>query len=191
MKQDPKRILKSILLFGGILTVLNIAISLGLKKFHTGDDQVELMASSTIDLMYWDFIRIGVLVWALIYVTHKLNELRYWKLVFTAIGLVILSYHLFYLYEVIDYYFINKPALETQSSRIELMVGLIEQNRESPPFYAPIDHLTGWQMIYGGPTGALSFGRVVFVLLYGYLTMPFWLSAVVYFFFWKRKQKVQ
>ncbi|WP_343634885.1 hypothetical protein [Fluviicola sp.] len=192
MRGDTKLILKSTLLFGGVFALLNIVASVILQKLNAGKSQEELIAAATAHSLVWDFIRISVSVWALIYVARRLNVFRYWKLAITAIGLVLVSYHLVYAYEAVDYYFIYQPPVKTQTSRIEEVLGLIgESTTRIAPVYAPVEHLTGWQMIYGGPFGEIAFGRVVFVLFYGALTLPLWLSAIVYFLFLKRQQKAQ
>lgn len=191
IKKDNQIILKSILLFGMILAVLSIVLSLVLRSLHTGKSQEELMASITIEMWLWDSIRIGVLVWALIYLMRKLQQPRFWKLAVTAVGIVILNYYLFYFYELIDYYLVNPPSLKTQSDRIQAVLGLIEGNSATPPRYAPIDDLTGWQMIFGGPTGAISVDRVFLMLIFGSITMALWISAVVYFLFGKGRQRMQ
>lgn len=188
MKRDTKLILRSSLLFGAIFACLNIIASLILQELNAGKSEAELIDSIAAHSLLWDAIRIGLLVWALLYLTRKLDDFRYWKLAVAAGALVIVNYHLVYIYEAVDYYFIYKPPVKTHHSRIEEFLGLIEQDTRIAPAYAPFDHLTGWQMIYGGPFGEISFGRVIFVLFYGALTLPLWLSAIVYLLFRKRKK---
>lgn len=187
MKKDNQIVLKSILLFGMILAISNIVLSLVLRFLHTGKSQEELMASITMEMWLWDSIQVGILVWALIYLMRKLQQPRFWKLAVTAVGIVILSYYLFYFYELIDYYLVNTPPVKTQSDRIQEVLGLIEDNSKPLPRYAPIDDLTSWQMIFGGPTGAISIDRVFLMLIFGRLTMALWVSALVYFLFQKKK----
>lgn len=190
MKRDTKLILKSSLLFGGVFAFLNSITSLILQELNAGKSEAELIDSIVAHSSVWDAIRIGLLVWALIYLSQKLDDFRYWKLAVAAGVLVIVNYHLVYIYEAVDYYFIYKPPVKTHHSRIEEVLGLIDLNTRIAPVYAPFDHLTGWQMMYGGPFGEVSFGRVIFVLFYGALTLPLWLSAIVYLLF-RKKRKVQ
>lgn len=174
MKQDTKLILKNSLIFGTLLAVLNIILSLILQQLHFGASQTELLLTARIEIYLWYFLSIAVLIWALIRVRKRLEKLSYWKLALTGIGIVVLTYHLFYLYTVIDYYIIHEPP-KASGNTLENLLTLMEAGPK--PRYSP------YYDLIGSLIDDLNFGiydEVLVQLFFGGITLPLWISAGVF-----------
>ena len=108
MVKDTKTILKNILLFGLILTIADIIGLFIFKSLYSSKDFHELAVNLRIEDWIWRIIRISVLFWALRQLTRKLEVFRYGKLVIAALGIVIVDYHLYFVYDMVDYYKIGR-----------------------------------------------------------------------------------
>lgn len=185
--QDRKLILKNILVFGGILGAVNIILSIVLQQLHAGKSQGELTMLIETEFWLWELVRIGVLVWSLFYITKKLEEFNYWKLVVNSIGIVFLTYHLFYLFDVIDYYVIHEPPVKTDTSALDKLLTLMEYN--PPPRYLPYQLFIS-PLIDDIPflIRAGEYSQVLSMLIFGVVTQPLWISTLMFFIFRKRER---
>jgi hypothetical protein len=181
MKQDGKTLINHMLVFGVILAIVEISVFLIVTYLHYGKSLMVLATYNTIEFWIWMIIRIGILLWALSRLGRKLEVFRFWKLALAAIGIMVLNYHLFYAYDVLDYYVIHEPPQDNGSDVLEKMLSLMQYR--PAPSYSPIQvfllPLTDilFYIRYG------EFKALLSLLFFGALTLPLWVSAVVFFIF--------
>jgi len=181
MMKDGKTLINNVLVFGVILAIVEISVFLIVTYLHYGKSLMVLATYSTIEFWIWMIVRIGILFWALSRLSLKLEVFRFWKLALAAIGIMVLNYHLFYVYDVLDYYVIHEPPHDTGSDVLENMLSLMQYR--PAPSYAPI------QVFLLPLTDILFFIRygefvsLLSLLFFGALTLPLWVSAVAFFIF--------
>ncbi len=181
MVKDTKTILKNILLFGLILTIADIIGLFIFKSLYSSKDFHELAVNLRIEDWIWRIIRISVLFWALRQLTRKLEVFRYGKLVIAALGIVIVDYHLYFVYDMVDYYIIHEPPPDPGQDALQNILSLMQ--------YRPKPEYTPYRFFLLPLTDILFFIRygeftsLFFLLLFGSITLPCWVSTVTFFIF--------
>lgn len=135
-----------------------------------------------------DYVRIFLLFLSAILIAKKIPDLTYWKMVLALLALLVLNYHLIYMYESIHYYLIRGLGPEPEKADLKSLFALVSFEPR-PPSYEPINHLTSWQLVFFGPTGSLSLFGVLSFLFHSSICRALWISALVYFYFRIRRQK--
>ena len=191
MKKDSKALINNVFVFGVILGIIEIIVYLGLNYLHSGKTAAALITYDEVEFWMWMIIRIGVLFWALSRLSRKLEVFSFWKLALASIGIMVLNYHVFFVYDVLDYYVIHEPPHDVSSNVLDNMLNLMQYR--PAPSYSPI------QVFLVPLTNCISFIRygefaaLFNILFFGALTLPLWVSAVVFFIFRNknRSQKME
>lgn len=137
-----------------------------------------------------EYLRLALLFVSAIVIAKKITVLTYWKIALALVGIIVLNYHLAYSYEAIDYYLIKGLRPQPEKHDLKSLLTLISFE-PTPPSYEPVNHLLNWQLLFDGPFAKISLIGIVHFLFYGSISRVLWISAIVYFFFRKRRQKVE
>jgi|GEM_PF-6026825 len=188
MNNSAKSILKIVAVFALLLFVLGMLLSSVFNWLSEGKSHEEYFAFIGIQIWIWNLMSASLLFWAAKRISAKLTKPVYWKIALATLGIMVLHYHLCYVYELIDYYIINDPPMEPKGSEFEKALFLLDGNLRLAPTYDPIFQFfhVFTDLQYSQLRRQYLF--VFLSFLFENLTMPLWISAVVFFI--QRKKAV-
>jgi uncharacterized membrane protein len=176
-----KSILKVVAVFALLLFVFGMLLSSVFIWLSEGKTHEEYYTFLSIQIWTWDLITVGLLFLAAKRISVKLTKPSYWKIALATLGIMVLHYHLCYVYELMDYYIIKGPPMEQKGSELEKVLALFNGNSRLTPTYDPIFQFfhVFTDLQYRELRRQYLF--VFLSFLFGNLTMPLWISAVVFF----------
>lgn len=191
MSPQSKSIAYRILFFAVALLVLELLVSWIFDLIGPKPKSIDDLDRIIFRINVQNYLRLALLSLSAIVIAKKLSDLKYWRIALALIGIIVLNYHLVYLYNAIDYYWIK--GLESQQGKQGLKSLLTLVSFEpTPPRYEPVNHLTDWQtLLYSDSIGGVSVMGMITFLFYGSICRVLWVSAIVYFFFRIRRKKMQ
>ncbi|MDF3029290.1 MAG: hypothetical protein K0S23_3597 [Fluviicola sp.] len=191
MSPQSKSIAYQILFFAGAILVLELLVSWIFDLIGPEPKSIDDLDRIVFRISVQNYLRLALLFLSAIVIAKKMSDLKYWKVAFALIGIIVLNYHLVYLYNAIDYYWIKGLGPQQGKQDLKSLLTLVSFE-PTPPRYEPVNHLTDWQtLLYSGSGGGLSVMGLITFLFYGSICRALWVSAIVYFLFRKRRQRIQ
>lgn len=185
--RNALKVLKEVIIFGLLLSFTEILFPFLFRYLPD--------TSSSLDFpgLTGHFIATAVLLsWGLKRVANQLPKLHYGFLLLSAFGMLIMSYHFHYLYELLDYYVIHPVSPQPTGNDMEKVMDWIYSTAQNPaPSYNPFYYLFGasfYNILYALFGSTQSILWAFFFLITGNPAMPLWVSGVI-FLYLKRKQK--
>jgi hypothetical protein len=194
MKQDTKLIWKNILMFGFLLAVLQILISAVFSSFFPRRiDSFPIEGGFFLSSVINQSLFIGLLFLGLMRTAKQFSKPGYWWLVLIALGMLLVNYHFYFLYDLLDYYIIHQPATKPSGDDMEkLMAWVYEVNENPPPAYNPFNYLLGNFLInlyYA--IFSFNLGWMFYFSITGIPIVPLWVSGLALFFSRKKKNNAE
>lgn len=191
MSSEFKSVLYRVIIISFAMLVIHLIVGWIFESIYPQPKSVDDLDTVFLNIKVHDYLQIFLLFLSAVLIVQKISDLKYWKIALGVLGIIVLNYHLGYIYEALDYYLIKGLKPQPEKHDLKSLLTLVSFE-PTPPRYEPISHLTNWQtLLYSGPTGKLGFESIVNFLFYGSICRTLWISAIVFFFFRKRKQKVQ
>lgn len=191
MNRTVKSVLKVVALFALLLFILGTFLSLFFNWLGEEKSDEEYFALFGIRIWVWDLMTAGLLFWAAIRISLKLTKPVYWKIALATLGIMVFHYHMCHVYALIDYYLIEGPFPEPKGSELEKVLTLFDRNARFEPTYDPIFQFFHVFTDLEYREIRRQYMYVFLNFLFGSLTMPLWISAVVFFIHRKKKSKLQ
>lgn len=187
MFSENKRLLYRILILSFVMWLINFIAFRILDAIYPWPASIfnEEDLSMRIDISW--YLQLVLYFLAAFFVAKRITEVKYWKIALALLGIIVLVYHIGYIYQVIDYYLIKGRTSDPEKNDLKHILTTVSFK---PPRYTPFDDLTNWHMFYNF-RGELSLGGVLYFLLYGSVSIVFWISGLVYLYFRRRRRKVQ
>jgi hypothetical protein len=172
-----------------VLWISNIVLGQIFKLFADGKNPGEQMYLYGIEIWISNFLNVGILFYAAFLIARNSNTPGYWKIALSLIGITVIWFHLGYVYWVIDYYFIQGLTPPKNLDPMQELDSFFDPNISTPPFYKPVEHFLQPFINVQYREYRRNFELLIFGFLFGSLTMPLWVSAVMYSIL-KRKRSI-
>lgn len=189
MSSNNKKFLYRILILSFAMWAINFIAFRILDVFYPWPESIAHEEDLSMRLTISGYLQLVLFFLAAFLVAKRIADLKYWKIALILLGIIVMGYHLSYIYQLIDYYLVRGLSSEPEKTDLKQILELVP-SKPSPPRYAPFDDLTNWHLFHNF-RGRISFWGVIYFLFYGSVSRVAWISALVYFYFKKRKEKVQ
>lgn len=184
-----KSVLYRIIIISFTMLVINLIVGWIFDSIYPKPKNMDDLDTVFLQIKIQDYLQIFLLFFSAVLIVKKIPDLNYWKIALGLLGIIVLNYHLAYIYEVVDYYLIKGLTPSPEKNDLKSLLTLFSFE-PTPPHYEPINHLTNWHLFYTF-SGEISLGGFFYFVFYGSVSRVLWISAVVFFIQRKKKSKMK
>lgn len=185
--QRSKTYLKTILWFSIFLGGFTLLLDLVSELFDTGKPfSDEIGFWYMIEFYLIGFCNAACIFLALRRIIRKTQEAHLLKLIGCALAIIFIVYNILYLWDVIDYYYIEGYTDTVSKDSLEVLLDFMSSTRNKPRYdlYNHFIYFPYWTLMFA--IESLNVVDLLFFLLTDRIVMPVLVSIGLYFYYRKR-----